>query len=118
MLCSKLMPPVLIFCPSDTSEDCDGPRCFHNIADTGIPALQQWCIHLTRAPRQQVTQKFLIGLLEVANEIHAYSIAASNVSPEDRILLQNKWSSDEGSTKAQPSGVATHLITVSLPLMF
>lgn len=77
------------------------PTCFTKPADTGIPALQDWCHHLTVSSRERAARNFLAHLKTFANSVKTYVQGIGDVTAADREALREKWESDLGD-EAEP----------------
>ncbi|ESK97641.1 hypothetical protein Moror_17503 [Moniliophthora roreri MCA 2997] len=69
------------------------PSCFSNVADTGIPELQKWCLSLTSASRARSARMFLASLKVFANSVVGYLRGIGEVTVFDREALRQQWES-------------------------
>ncbi|KAI0786384.1 hypothetical protein C8Q75DRAFT_771545 [Abortiporus biennis] len=69
------------------------PSCFSKVEDTGVPALQQWCHHLTVSSRERAARNFMTHLMTFVNSVRTYVQGIGDVTESDRITLQDKWES-------------------------
>ncbi|KAG2118858.1 uncharacterized protein F5147DRAFT_757285 [Suillus discolor] len=77
--------------------DRDGdPSCFSNIADTGVPALQQWCHRLAIGNQHRAAKQYHLQLKIFANSVRAYTDGISDVILADSKALREKWESVQG----------------------
>lgn len=85
---------VILTCFAVGQVKGDGePSCFENIADTGIPELQQWCHELTVASRERSAHNFLAQLKTFATGVESYIQGMSKITPADREALRKRWES-------------------------
>lgn len=78
------------------------PSCFAKPDDTGIPALQEWCHHLTVASRERAARNFLTHLKTFANSVKTYVQGIGDITAADREALRAKWESDLGDEEDDP----------------
>ena len=91
------------------------PVCFTDVADTGIPALQQWCHDLTQPFREQAALKYLSRLGSLALRIRTWveNIDARPDTAETRRQIRKKYQTDRSSAKrAGETGIALRLSKV------
>ncbi|KAI0758261.1 Dynamin family-domain-containing protein [Irpex lacteus] len=69
------------------------PTCFSKVEDTGVPALQDWCHHLTVASRERAARNFLTHLRTFANSVKVYLEGSADVTQADREALKEAWES-------------------------
>ncbi|KAG2047441.1 hypothetical protein BDR06DRAFT_985189 [Suillus hirtellus] len=72
------------------------PSCFSNIADTGVPALQQWCHRLAIGNQHRAAKQYHLQLKIFANSVRAYTDGTSDATVADSKALREKWESVEG----------------------
>lgn len=72
------------------------PSCFSNIADTGVPALQQWCRRLAIGNQHRAAKQYHLQLKIFANSVRAYTDGISDATVADSKALREKWESVEG----------------------
>lgn len=70
------------------------PSCFTKTEDTGVPALQEWCHHLTVSSRERAARNFLTHLKTFANSVKTYVEGVGDVTAADRESLRAKWESN------------------------
>ncbi|KAG1806924.1 uncharacterized protein HD556DRAFT_1325273 [Suillus plorans] len=75
------------------------PSCFSNIADTGVPALQQWCHRLAIGNQHRAAKQYHLQLKMFANSVRAYTDGISDATVADSKALREKWESVEGGLK-------------------
>ena len=78
------------------------PSCFSKVEDTGIPALQEWCHHLTVSSRERAARNFLMHLKTFTNSVRTYVQGIGDVTAADREALRAKWESDLGDEEDAP----------------
>ncbi|KAF8589963.1 hypothetical protein K439DRAFT_1628171 [Ramaria rubella] len=67
------------------------PTCFTDVANTGIPALQEWCQTLTVSSRQRSARTFLTHLQSFIASVRSYVQGITEVKEEDRKALREQW---------------------------
>ncbi|KAG8961273.1 hypothetical protein FRC03_005582 [Tulasnella sp. 419] len=76
------------------------PTCFTDVADTQIPALQEWTKSLTVSSRDRAARNFLTQLKTFTAGIESYLRDMNSVSAIDRVNLRQRWASDlEGQSE-------------------
>ncbi|KAG8926319.1 hypothetical protein FRC02_008968 [Tulasnella sp. 418] len=76
------------------------PTCFTDVADTQIPALQEWTKSLTVSSRDRAARNFLTQLKTFTAGIESYLCDMNSVSAIDRVNLRQRWASDlEGQSE-------------------
>lgn len=69
------------------------PTCFSNVADTEIPALQDWCHQLTKSSRERSARLFLSHIKSFCLSVKSYVEGIGNVTEADRQHLREKYES-------------------------
>ncbi|KAI0721894.1 Dynamin family-domain-containing protein [Cerioporus squamosus] len=69
------------------------PTCFTKVDDTGIPALQEWCHHLTISSRSRAARNFLTHLNTFAKNVRVFLQGVGEVTEADRLAMRDKWES-------------------------
>lgn len=87
--CGALLKPL-----HRSSQGGWGSYLFHETDDTGIPALQEWCHHLTVSSRERAARNFFTHLKTFANSVKTYVEGAGDVTAADRESLRAKWESN------------------------
>ncbi|KAF8305352.1 hypothetical protein DL93DRAFT_2233102 [Clavulina sp. PMI_390] len=64
------------------------PTCFANVADTRIPALQEWCHKLTVVSRERNARDFMHSTRSCATSVLSSLQAVDGVTTEDREMLR------------------------------
>ncbi|PIL36747.1 hypothetical protein GSI_00436 [Ganoderma sinense ZZ0214-1] len=70
------------------------PTCFTKVDDTGVPALQQWCHHLTVSSRSRAARAFLTHLTTFAKTVRVFLQGIGEVTEADRFAMKDQWESD------------------------
>ena len=92
--------------------DGEPPRCFTDVASTGIPEIQGWCRHIGSSRRQNSYHGAIEELLGLARTIRSYveGISESDVAQDDADAMKKAWQSDE---HPNAGGMAKRLQQVS-----
>ena len=96
------------------------PACFSKTEDTGIPAVQAWCHHLTVASRERAARNFLTHLRSFADSVKVYLEGIADVTVGDREALKEKWESsiadeDDNDSDIYGAGWASSDDSLDLP---
>ncbi|RPD61950.1 hypothetical protein L226DRAFT_613292 [Lentinus tigrinus ALCF2SS1-7] len=69
------------------------PTCFTKVDDTRIPALQEWCHHLTVSSRSRAARNFFTHFNTFAKNVHVFLKGIGEVTEADRLAMKDQWES-------------------------
>lgn len=70
-------------------------KCFSSEAETGIPALQEYCSSLPIPSRQRAVQDWLLRIRTFALSVHTALVQGAEGFAADRTQLRERWESQK-----------------------